>query len=1742
MAGEQFPFRPEWPYWNATRIIPGTINEFPFFSYLYGDLHAHVIALPLTVLALLLLVALWRGRDRGRWLRLSLVAALGFVVGALRATNTWDYPTYAALAGVGGVIVTVQSGAGMAWRRRWLDIGLVVVTLGVTMLALWTPFTRYLATGNYGKLMLVAGESRMTIRDLVVMYGLWLWVLVPFGFVVARRVWSRRTVITGSLAIVGWMLLTRLFGATMQPRESYLADGKIAQFINDLVLEPLRQSGAAIIVVLPLFVVAVALLIAALRGRTKRREALPLAWLVAALGLILLAETIVLPGAGRMNVVFKFGYSAWTLLALAAATALPTVLGRTATRGEGLGVRGEGLGIGNQESGIRNQENQESGELGIESQESGIERQPVRRGLRARQISARHSDPRSPIPDLRPSPLRLTWATIAVLLMLVALLYPLTATPAKVADRYVPDAPRGLDGMAWMDTATWNENGEFSLAADAAAIRWIRANVPGTPTILEASTSPYRWNSRIATWTGLPTLIGWDGHQNQQRDPARAGGIIGYRKTVIEQIYNAADGGAANRLLDAYGIGALYVGPLERNLYGANAGQKFAELGGGWRLAYDQADAKVYLRTTPAPRPTHLPTNFTLGEPAADPVANVSLAVPTGELAPVDGVADWVWLGQHQWAAILLWLLVFQVLGLLAWPIAALALRSHGAAAWGMSKIIGLLLVGWLIWLPTSLGLWRWTRASVVVGLLMLAGLSYAAWRYGAAARIRATLRLQRRAFILTEAVFLGLFAAWTLLRAANPDLWHPYWGGEKPFEAGFLNAILRSPNMAPIDPFFSGGTINYYYYGLYLMSIPMKLLGLDSAIGFNLAVATVGALIGVGAWSVGLLVLRRLRVAALALVVVALLGNLASAIPVGGSSGTAGLVRAFQACDLPSEQPRPGCVPVNSVDDVNLSATISDALSNGTLAGFSRRLGSGVPWFWGPSRVLVQDPLVTINEFPLWSIIFADLHPHLIALPLTLLVIALAWEASRRRRWRGTWPTLVLLPFVLGALAPSNAWDVPTYGLLVVFALVLRGIGARGQGRGARGSGTGSGDQETGSASFRLSAFGFRLFIWALAGVGLIVAGLLLYAPFLGAYKAPIGGVWPIRIGSGLLPWLAIYGLFLLVIVGWLMMPRRRTRDRGSGIGDRESGIRNIEQSEEQNGEAAQLATPIATADSEQNLYGVAAVPAAAERAAMPPSLPLLTFVRRLRPRWLLPYALASFALVLWYVVRTEPMTFKPILTASFGVRFVLIALLALLVPRLLRRTNHPGTRWALLLATVGALVALGSEMVFIRDHLAPQTWQNGPNNSERMNTVFKFGYQVWVLWALAAALLLPHLLRGLRRTSAVMYGVWLGVLSILVAAALVFPIFGPISRAGTRFERFPIGLTLDGLAWMDTGSYNVNNGTVELADDHAAIRWINANIRGTPVLLQSEQEFYRAYGIRIAANTGLPTVISALHSSEQRPASLVDERVRDVQRIYNGSDPAETYWLLNKYNVKYVYVGQIERLRDPVGVKKFDTMTGLQSVYTGGTVTIYQATPQLPDLALQWRPIRPNAPDPDTITIEPIVPDDALAAALTKYENDPTNAGNAFDVGVQLWRVGQGERAAGILRTAADLHPTDIGLHHVLGDVLLSLGRYEEGVLAYQQGFDTGSTPQNLNKLGSGYLEWGKVDPARLTEAERVLREAIALDNTLPDPHYQLGETYRLLGDNARARAEYEEYLRRAPPDAIWVQASKDHLAKLQ
>jgi YYY domain-containing protein len=949
------------------------------------------------------------------------------------------------------------------------------------------------------------------------------------------------------------------------------------------------------------------------------------------------------------------------------------------------------------------------------------------------------------------------------------------------------------------------------------------------------------------------------------------------------------------------------------------------------------------------------------------------------------------------------------------------------------------------------------------------------------------------------------------LLRAFNPDLWQPYWGGEKPFEFGFLNAILRSPVMPPYDPFFSGGAINYYYYGLFLASLPIKATGIAPAVGFNLVIATLLALTLVGAFAVVARLTGRLRYGLVGGVFVALLGNLAAAFPVGWGGG---LMPVLQALG-------PG------------------------LAGFGERLGS---WFVGPSRVIVvPDKLVTINEFPFWSYLFADLHPHLIAMPIATLVVALAFELfAREPRTKNREPadpaigsqfsvlgSGFLAALALGALAVTNPWDLPTYALLLGGALLGRAYRAAPAGRLLRG------------------------LLLAVAQAGAVVGGaLLLYLPFFQNYVRPAGvtGLGPVRDGSPLGPFLLIYGLYLLILGMWL-----------GGLAARLLRQRRV---------AATLSAPELPGRSQSALGMV----------ARPPSGGWLTRANAL---------MLAFGLIALVLLTSQAGIglIRAGLAAAWAspalLKLGLLALLAAGAPALLAR-RLPGRVWfTLWMAVLAWAVSFGVELVYIRDHL-------DGGEGYRMNTVFKFGLQAWMLMALAAAAARPWLGRGLARAGAraqklswaVLAGLlalallplfsaltagglqlwmlvvllvaggmlWLGhllrrsgglagllawaLIAALVALALVYPAVGIPSRLAYRFAQAP-GPTLDGLAFMEQAEFDLlpeylgkpsgETVTISLKDDLDAIGWLNEHVAGSPVVLQSDLWFYRTYGVRVAANTGLPTIVSPLHASEQHDPRAVADRDLDAQEIYYTLDQRVALKLLARYRVGYIYVGQIERAAyGAAGLAKFERMNGpyLRRVYRNPTVTIYQVNPTT--FRQPWDELADADQGPAG---EATAGDVALSQLERDVAQDPGALGPLFRLAQRYRELRRLSDAVEVVRDAVGARPRDVALRHLLGDLLRDDGREYRAALAAEP------TAANWNKLGAELLKWG-----RLTDAADALGQAVAVDPTAAEPHYHLGVLYERQGDRAQAIKQYRAYLALALPSASYYLAARAALDRLE
>src|SRR5690606_24095020 len=99
-----------------------------------------------------------------------------------------------------------------------------------------------------------------------------------------------------------------------------------------------------------------------------------------------------------------------------------------------------------------------------------------------------------------------------------------------------------------------------------------------------------------------------------------------------------------------------------------------------------------------------------------------------------------------------------------------------------------------------------------------------------------------RGAWVTVWGVAAVAFGAVLALRMANPDLWHPSRGGEKPMELAYFTSIARSSVVPPADPWFAGGVLNYYYLGFFHLALPTRALGIAPEVAFGLGLATVAA------------------------------------------------------------------------------------------------------------------------------------------------------------------------------------------------------------------------------------------------------------------------------------------------------------------------------------------------------------------------------------------------------------------------------------------------------------------------------------------------------------------------------------------------------------------------------------------------------------------------------------------------------------------------------------------------------------------------------------------------------------------------------------------------------------------------------------------------------------------------------------------------------------------------------------
>jgi YYY domain-containing protein len=815
-------------------------------------------------------------------------------------------------------------------------------------------------------------------------------------------------------------------------------------------------------------------------------------------------------------------------------------------------------------------------------------------------------------------------------------------------------------------------------------------------------------------------------------------------------------------------------------------------------------------------------------------------------------------LNKYPILGLVVWYLTLTILGWIVYPTVRIAFGGLRDKGYPVAKLAGLLLLAFLVWMAGSNGL-AFSRLTILGALILILGGNLFLF-FRDKQSIVQELKDHWHQFLIIELFGLLFFIAFVLVRLGNPDLWHPAKGGEKPMDFSYFNAILKSTTFPPYDPWFAGGYINYYYYGFVLVGMLVKLLGIVPAIAYNLILPTLFSLVALGAYCIGSNLSTGLRkregdespeFSWLGFLGnKAFLGGAAAAIfmLVMGNLGTIRMIwQGLQKIGSSG-------IPIDSGNFLQKWLWTFEGFG-GIFSGIKLPIGPG-DWYWIPSRVYPGEP---ITEFPMFTFLYADLHAHMIALPLTLLAIAWA-VAVIQGRWKWvdhagkfSWLNFALVlgfgGLAVGALRPTNTWDLPTYLVLACLAVIYSGVKYA----------------PIPAGYFQgLSENSKRWLVAIGSAILLAGAAFILYEPF-GKWFGQAYNNIEVWHGdrSPIWSYLTHWGVFLFIIASWLI---------------------------------------------HETLDWMASTPASA--------------LEKLKPiRW-------------WIYIGLLLITAAIVVLMIDKIQIAwLVALLALTALVLLFRPGQDDLkRVVLFMIGSGFALTIAVELIVIKGDIG------------RMNTVFKFYLQSWTLFSLSAAAALMWLWDAipgvwpdrLRR-------VWEVVLIILIGGALLFPLTAGMDKITDRMS--PVAPhTLDGMEYMKTARYSDFDKDMDLSQDYRAIRWMQDNIKGSPVIVEANVPEYR-WGTRFTIYTGLPGVVGwNWHQRQQRAvvnSDWVQQRVDQVGQFFSTLDEREVRDFLNRYNVRFIIVGQLERAEySAEGIAKFENLNGKlwDEVYRDGETVIYR------------------------------------------------------------------------------------------------------------------------------------------------------------------------------------------------------------
>ena len=783
-------------------------------------------------------------------------------------------------------------------------------------------------------------------------------------------------------------------------------------------------------------------------------------------------------------------------------------------------------------------------------------------------------------------------------------------------------------------------------------------------------------------------------------------------------------------------------------------------------------------------------------------------------------------------------LITVQLIGLSAFPIVMRAFPLLSDRGWAISKALGMLLISTGMWLLSYVHLFPNTMGSWWIVWIVLTFVSAWLFRKDFPTFIK-TLKRRWKIIVSIESIFLVFFLMFLSLRIFDPASS----GTEKPMDMMMLSAVTSAQYAPPQDLWLAGEPIAYYYFGYWIYGGLGTMSGVPPYISFNISLALAA---GLAASIIAALVCTLVRR--------------------DGATNKASLVCGVLSAAL--------LLLVSNLSGLWTILDITRLAPNKVLDwyhGFAyQRVNEIVVWrpddfwwWWNSSRITNSYDAggngldFTIQEFPYFSFLLGDLHPHLMSIPFVLTgltVITSLFMANRFLSFRSLKTNLssvLLISLAIGSSGFINFWDIGLLLLLTSCLLVAGWVGIR---------------------SYNLGS------LWKYGSPILVIwiIGIVIFSPFyLGTAESQVQWppIAPVEHGSRLIHFASIWSILLIIAAPVVLLVSFKF-------------VRVV---------WAKFRRVTTLSHGEKNLMW--------------------------RPAWLIALMSVVIPWFLWaftHIRFNESSEFSDIflrlpVTGSLGLLTVIMVAVTLTRSR---RGADDGAHYVMLLGSVAMYLLFAAELFFVHDLFG-----------NRMNTVFKFYYQAWILLSVVggygAYVWWKHgsQLKGPAQA--------ISTASLLLVLVLAFSsIYFSVASSVTKTTASTLGPSLDSMKFLEQRNQ----------DEKEAIIQVGKIAETHDILVESVGESYSDHG-RIAGYSGVPGLLGWKGHQIQWHGddALFIDREEDIETIYTTNDYSELNRLLDKYSVTMVVVGPREKSTyGNIDMSLFDTLG--ERVIESGTYTIFK------------------------------------------------------------------------------------------------------------------------------------------------------------------------------------------------------------